>query len=169
MSRFLNQSDNNLIRSEQHVKALVRSPAQASSPTRSRPTANRADRPRLADGDIQALWPAKLSLCRRTRSWPQAISFHNRARRRAPAAWLCAKRNLSASRRVPRQLPPAPGDAQRGLRDQCRASAAPRKSRLDGSGCRNSRLRRGGRHSRQHDRILSCWRRPAVQHGRGRT
>jgi hypothetical protein len=169
MSQFLNLSDIILIRSGQHAKRFVRSPAQTSPPNNSRHAANRADRARFADRDIQALRPTQLSLRRRTRPRPQAISLHNRTHRRAPTAWLRAKRNLSASRRVPGQLPPAAGDAQRNQRDQCRTSTPPRKSRLDGSGRRNSRLRQGGRHSRQHDRILSCWRRRAVQHGGSRS
>src|SRR6516165_3246795 len=34
------------------------------------------------------------------------------------------------------QLPQTTGDAQRDLHDHCRASASPRESRLNGSGCR---------------------------------
>jgi hypothetical protein len=55
------------------------------------------------------------------------------------------------------------------LRDQCRASASPREPRLNGSGGRNARFCQGGRHHRQHDRILSRCRRPAVQCGRSRS
>jgi hypothetical protein len=54
------------------------------------------------------------------------------------------------------------------LRDQCRASAPPRESRLNGPSCCSPRFRQGGRHHRQHDRILSCCRRPAAQCGRSR-
>jgi hypothetical protein len=54
------------------------------------------------------------------------------------------------------------------LRNQCRASASPRESRLNGSGCRNAQFCPGGRHHRQHDRILSRCRRPAAQRGRSR-
>ena len=43
------------------------------------------------------------------------------------------------------------------------------KSRLDGPGRRCSRHRQSGRHPRQHDRILSCWWRPAVQPGGSRS
>ena len=43
------------------------------------------------------------------------------------------------------------------------------KSRLDGPGRRCPRHRQGGRHPRQHDRILSCWWRPAVQPGGSRS
>jgi hypothetical protein len=54
------------------------------------------------------------------------------------------------------------------LRDQCRASAPPRESRLNGPGCCSPRFRQGGRHHRQYDRILSCCRRPAARCGRSR-
>jgi hypothetical protein len=55
------------------------------------------------------------------------------------------------------------------LRDQCRAPASPRKSRLNGSGRRSPRLCRGGRHHRQHDRLLSRCRRSAARSGRTRS
>jgi hypothetical protein len=55
------------------------------------------------------------------------------------------------------------------LRDQCRASASSRKSRLDGPGGRSPRLCRGGRHHRQHDRLLSRCRRSAARCGRTRS
>jgi hypothetical protein len=52
------------------------------------------------------------------------------------------------------------------LRDQCRASASARESRLDGCGRRLPRLSQGGRHHRQHDRILSRCGRRATRPGR---
>jgi hypothetical protein len=169
MNQTLNLSDINVILSDEEASSVIRSPSQASPSTRARPAPDRADRSRFIDGDLQTLRSIQLSLRRWGRPRPQAIPLYNRACRRASAARLRAERDLSASRGVSCQLPQTPGDAQRDLRDQCRASAPPRKSRLDGSGRRNSRFRRGGRHSRQHDRILSCWRRPAVQHGGNRS
>jgi hypothetical protein len=53
------------------------------------------------------------------------------------------------------------------LCDQRRTSTPPRSVRLNGPGRRHPRLRQGGRHSRQHDRILSRCRRPAVRTGGG--
>jgi len=169
MNQVLNLSDINVILSDEEANSIIRSPAQASPPTRVRPAPDQADRSRFADGDLQALRPTQLSLRRRARPWSQAISLHNRARGRASAARLRAQCNVRPSRRVPRQLPQTAGDAQRDLCDQCRTSAPPRKSRLDGPGRRSSRFRRGGRHSRQHDRILPCRGRPAVQHGGNRS
>jgi hypothetical protein len=55
------------------------------------------------------------------------------------------------------------------LRDQCRASASPREPRLNGPGGRRARFCQGGRHRRQHDRILSRGRRDARQPGRSRS
>jgi hypothetical protein len=55
------------------------------------------------------------------------------------------------------------------LRDQRRASASPRESQLDGSGHRSTRLCQGGRHHRQHDRILSRCRRSTAGCGRSRS
>jgi hypothetical protein len=169
MTQCLTHSDLTLIRSAKHAKCFVRNPAQTPSPTRARLAPNRADRPWLIDGDLQTLWPPELPLRRRTRARAQAISIDGRANRRASTARLCAECSLPPSRRVSGQLPQATGDAQRDLRDQCRASASPRESRLDGSGRRNPRLCQGGCHHRQHDRILSRWGRPAAQPGRNRS
>jgi hypothetical protein len=169
MIQFLNHSDIKLIRSAQYAKCFVRGTAQTSPPSDAWPATNRADRAWFADRNLQTLRPTHLPLRGRTWARPQAISVHNCSNRRAPAAWLRSERSVSPSREVPGQLPSAAGDAQRNLRDQCRTFASPRGSRLDGSGRRSSRLRQGGRHPRQHDRILSCWRRPAVHHGGSRS
>jgi hypothetical protein len=166
MTRVLNQSDIALIRSAEHDEHFFRCSAQTPPPTGADPTANRAADTWVTDRDLQTLWPAQLSL--RRRAWPraQAILVHGRPNRRTPAPRICAERNLPPSRCVSHQLPQTTGDAQRDLRDQCRASASPREPRLNGSGCRNARFGQGRRHHRQHDRILSRCRRPAVQCGR---
>jgi len=168
MARLLNHSDIVLIRSEEHEECFLRGSAQTPPPIGADPTANRAGRTWVTDRDLQALWPAELSLHRRAWARAQAILVHGRPNRRTPAPRLCAERDLPKGRRVSWQLPHATGDAQRDLRDQCRASAPPRESRLNGSGCCSPRFRQGGRHHRQHDRILSCCRRHAAQCGRSR-
>ena len=169
MTRVLNQSDIVLIRSDENEKHFFRGSAQTAPPTGADPTTNRAGHTWVTDRDLQTLWPAQLSLHRRAWTWTQAILVHGRPNRRTRAPRLCAKRDVPPSRRVSYQLPQTTGDAQRDLRDQCRASASPRESRLNGSGCRNARFCQGGRHHRQHDRILSRCRRPAGQRGRSRS
>lgn len=169
MTLVLNQSDIYLIRSGEHAKCFVRSPAQTAPPADPWSAPDRADRAWFTDRDLQALRPTQLSLRRWTWTRPQAISVHNCANRRSPAAWLRAECSLRPSRGVPCQLPQATGDAQRDLRNQCRTSTPPRESRLDGSGRCKPRLRRGGCHPRQHDRSLSCWRRAAIQRGGSRS
>ena len=169
MTRVLNQSDIVLIRSDEHEEHFFRGSAQTPPPTGADPTTNRAGHTWVTNRDLQALWPAQLSLHRRTWARTQAIPVHDRPHRRTPAPWLCAERDLPPSRCVSHQLPQTTGDAQRDLRNQCRASASPRESRLNGSGCRDARFCQGGRHHRQHDRILSCWWRPAVQPGGSRS
>jgi hypothetical protein len=169
MTQFLNQSDIKLIRSGKHEELLIRGSTQTPPPTRAGTATNRTGDTWVTDRDLQALWPLQLSLRRRARTRTQAILVHDRPNRRTPATRLCAKRELPPSRRVSRQLPQTTGDAQRDLRDQCRASASPRESRLNGSGGRNAGFCAGGRHHRQHDRILSRCRRPAVQCGRSRS
>ena len=168
MTRVLNQSDIVLIPSAEHDKHFFRCSAQTPPPTGADPTTNRAGHTWVTDRDLQTLWPAQLSLHRRAWARAQAILVHDRPNRRTPAPWLCAERDLRPSRFVSHQLPKTSGDAQRDLRDQCRASAPPRESRLNGSGCCSPRFRQGGRHHRQHDRILSCCRRHAAQCGRSR-
>ena len=168
MTRPLNQSDINLIRSVKDDKRFLLGFAPKTPSASAFTAANRTDRARLSSRDIQALWSTRLSLCRRAWARTQAISVDDRANRRAPATRICAERDLPKGRRVSRQLPHATGDAQRDLRDQCRASAPPRTSRLNGSGCCSARFCQGGRHHRQHDRSLSCCRRHAAQCGRSR-
>ena len=169
MTRVLNQSDIVLIRSDRHEEHFFRGSTQTPPPAGANPATNRAGHTWVTNRDLQALWPAQLSLHRRAWARAQAILVYGRPNWRTPAPWLRAKRDLPPSRCVSHQLPQTTGDAQRDLRDQCRASASPRESRLNGSGCRNARFCQGGRHHRQHDRILSRCRRPAVQCGRSRS
>ena len=169
MTRFLTHSDITLIRSDTHEELFLRGSTQTPSPARAGAATNRADDTWVTNRDLQALWPLQLSLHRRAWTRTQAILVHDRPNRRTPAPRLCAKRDLPSSRRVSRQLPQTTGGTQRDLRDQCRASASPRESRLNGSGGRNAGFCAGGRHHRQHDRILSRCRRPAVQCGRSRS
>jgi hypothetical protein len=169
MIRSLNQStDKCLIRSAQHEKRLRRVITQTPSAADPDSAPNRADHTRITHRDIQALWACGLPLRRRPRARTQAIFVHGRSNRRTRTPRLCAERDLPASRRVSSQLSQTPGDAQRDLRNQRRASASPRKSQLDGSGDRSTRLCQGGRHHRQHDRILSRCRRSAAECGRSR-
>ena len=165
MTQVLNQSDILLIRSGEHEKHFFRGSTQTPPSAGADPATNRAGHTWGADRDLRTLWSAQLSLRRRAWARAQAILVHGRPNRRTPAPWLCAERDLSPSCCVSRQLP----QTQRDLRDQCRASASPRESRLNGSGCRSARFSQGGRHHRQHDRILSRCRRPAVQRGRSRS
>src|SRR6202035_2353080 len=112
MIQVLNLRDIEVILSVEASGSVIRTPAQAAPPTRERPAPDRADRARFVDGDLQALRPAQLPLRRRTWARPQEIPLHNRSNRRAPAARLRAQCSLCPSRRVPRQLPQAAGDAQ---------------------------------------------------------
>jgi hypothetical protein len=165
----LNQSDKSLIRSVEHEKRFRCVVTQTPPAAHTGSAPNRADHTRITHRDLQALWACELPLRRRLRARAQAILVHGRSNRRTRAPWLCAERDLPASRGVSRQLSQTPRDAQRDLRDQRRASASPRESQLDGSGHRSTRLCQGGRHHRQHDRILSRCRRSAAECGRSRS
>jgi len=84
MNQVLNLSDIEVILSDEEASSSIRSPAQASPPTRARPASGRADRARFVDGDLQALRPAQLPLRRRPRARSQEISLHNRSNRERP-------------------------------------------------------------------------------------
>ena len=71
MNQVMNLSDIDVILSDEEASSAIRSPAQASPPTRARPAPDRADRARFVDGDLQTLRPAQLSLHRRTWARPQ--------------------------------------------------------------------------------------------------
>src|SRR6516225_5927320 len=94
MTLVLNQSDIYLIRSGEHAKCFVRSPAQTAPPADPWSAPDRADRAWFTDRDLQALRPTQLSLRRWTWTRPQAISVHNCANRRSPAAWPRAEGSL---------------------------------------------------------------------------
>src|SRR6266566_3649722 len=74
MTLVLNQSDIYLIRSGEHAKCFVRSPAQTAPPADPWSAPDRADRAWFTDRDLQALRPTQLSLRRWTWTRPQAIS-----------------------------------------------------------------------------------------------
>jgi hypothetical protein len=170
MIRSLNQSpDIRLIRSVEHEKRFQRVLTQTPPAADPGSAPNRAHHTRITHRDLQALWACGLPLRRRPRTRTQAIPVHGRSNRRTPTPRLCAECGLPASRGVSGQLSQTPRDAQRDLRDQRRASASPRKSQLDGSGHRSTRLCQGGRHHRQYDRILSRCRRSAAECGRSRS
>ena len=168
MIQPLNHSDNNLNRSGSHAKRFVRGFAQTPLPTSARSTTAGADHTRLADRNLQAMRATSLSLHRWAWARPQTIFVNDSPNWRTSTPRVCAERYLPSSRRVSCQLPHTAGDAQRDLCNQCRASASPRESRLNGPRRRSARFCQGGRHHRQHDRILSRCGRHATQRERSR-
>jgi hypothetical protein len=166
MNRLLIRSDRSLIRSDEAAKSFYTRLAQTSPPTGARLATDRTADARHIGRDLQALRSSQLPLRRRTGTWSEALSVHQPTRR-ATAAGLRAQRRACAGRPVDRQLPQNARDAQRGLRDQYRAPAAPRGSRInrDGPGPRRPRLHQGGRHPSRHGCVLSCRRHPAVRSG----
>lgn len=168
MNRLLIRSDHLPIRSDGHSDSFAISSTQAPSQSGARPATARDGITRVANRDLQALWPATLPLRRRTGAWAEAIPGDQSAWRTA-APRLCAERGLRAGCPFDRQLSQTTRSSQRDLCDQCRASAPARGSRVDrdGPGPRRPRFRQGGRHSRRHGCVLShCWR-LAVRSGEG--
>jgi len=168
MTRLLNHSDIKLIRSVTDGKRFLLVSTPTPTPAREDAAANRADRARLSHGNLQALWPGRLSLRRWARTRTQAIFVDDRPNRRTPAPRLCAERDLPKGRRVSWQLPHATGDAQRDLRDQCRSFCATARVSTKWIRLLQPSISPRRRHHRQHDRILSCCRRHAAQCGRSR-
>lgn len=169
MTQPLNQSDSSLIRSGCHEQRFFRGSTQTPPAAGACLATARADHTWVTNRDLQALRSIQLSL----QQWPwartQALSVYSGPNRRPRTARLCAECDLPASRGFSGQLPQAAGDAQRDLCAQCRTSASPGESRLNGPGGCSPRSNQGGRHHRQYDRILSGWGRPAAQHGRSRS
>ena len=160
MNRLLIRSDHLSIRSDGRSESFAINPTQAPSQSGARPATAREGVTRVANRDLQALWPAKLPLRRRTVARTEAIPGDQSAWR-TTAPRLCAERRLRAGRPIDRKLPQAARSSQRDLRDQRRSSASARGSRVDRDGpcARCPRFRQGGRHSRRHGCVLSrCWR-----------
>ena len=168
MNRLLIRSDHLSIRSDGRSESFAISPTQASSQSGTRLATAREGATRLANRDLQALWPAKLPLRQRCGAWAEAIPGDQSARRTA-APRLCAERRLRAGCPFDRQLPQATRSSERDLCDQCRASAPARGSRVDrdGSCPHRPRFRQGGRHTRRYGCVLSHGWRLAVRSGEG--
>ncbi len=85
MTRPLNHSDIKLIRSVADGKRFLLVSTPTPTPAREGAAANRADRARLSHGNLQALWPGRLSLRRWARTRTQTIFVDDRPNRRTPA------------------------------------------------------------------------------------
>src|SRR5258708_30254701 len=94
MTRVLNQSDIVSIRSDEHEEHFFRGSAQTPPPTGADPTINRAGHTWVSNPDLQALWPAQLSLHQRSCTRPQAILVYARPNWRTPAPCFSTKPDL---------------------------------------------------------------------------
>ena len=100
---------------------VAKTPPSSLTPTSSTP----GHSARFPHRALQTLWQAGMQMRRRSRPWPQVLSF-GELPGLAAANGLCAARVLRTDYRVPCQLPSSPRDLRGDLRDQSRASAAPR-------------------------------------------
>lgn len=160
MNRLLIPSDHITIRSDEYSGSVSRSSAQTPARPSTPPTPDRATAARLADRDIQALWPAELPLCRRAGTRSEAISGDQSARRSTPQR-LCPERFAPACCEFDWQLQQAARCTQRDLCDQHGTPAPAREPRIDRDGPSplHLRYRKGGRSARRHGCLLSCcWR-----------
>lgn len=169
MTRLLIRSDRLVIRSDGYPRPFLIRLAQASPAARARLAADRT-RPAWHIGrDLQALRSTELPLRRRSGTWTEAISVRQPARG-ASSQGLRAQRRPFAGCPIDPQLPQVARSARRDLCDQYGAPATTRGYWIDHHGPRTRRFRfhQGGHHSRRHDCILSCRRRPAVRSGGAR-
>ena len=166
MTRLLILSDYLPIRSDEHSQFIRLSPSKTPQQAAARLAATRPPAARLVDRDLQEMRSTNLSLSRWSRTWPQAVSGDQSARR-PTSQRICTKCRLRTGHRMARQLSPAARYTQRGLRHQCRTSASPRGSRVDphGPGVNRTRLCQSRRGRRRYDRVLSRCRRSAVGSG----
>lgn len=160
MTRLSIPSDHLPIRSDEFPRSARNSSAQTSSHISARLAAARVGITRCSDRDLQAMRSAELPLHQRARTWSEAVSGHQSARRAAPQR-LRSERCARARRQSDRQLQQAARGTQRNLCDQRGTPAPARGSRVDRDGPGPHRLRRcqGGRRSRRHGCLPSCcWR-----------
>jgi hypothetical protein len=173
MTRRQRESGQSFYGPDSNAGRLVHGFAQPSPQAPREDPLARASASRLSRGSLQTLWSTWLPLRQRGRPRAQALSL-SQHHRTAASADLCVQGRPRRGRRVPRQLPQAARGAQRDLRHQHRTPAPPRGSRVSRHGAgaspghRRSRLRQGGRHPRQHGRLVSCRRRPAIRSGGAR-
>jgi len=169
MTRLLIRSDHLTVRSDSHAGSVSNSSAPTPPRTGARPSPTRAAAARVADRDLQTLWPPELPLRGRTGTRSEAISGHQPAWR-AAAPGLRAERRSRARCRSDRQSSQGSRSAQRDLRDQRRTPAPARGPRVGrrGAGPRRLRPGQGRRHSRRHGGVLPRRRCLAIRSGGGR-
>ena len=99
---------------------IAKTPQRSPAPT----APAQGDPARLPHRALQAVRQAGMQMRRRSRPWPQVLSF-GELPGLAAANGLCAAGVLRPDGRVPRQLPPSPRDLRGDLRDQPRTAAPP--------------------------------------------
>lgn len=105
---------------------IAKTPRRSPAPTAPAPS----DPARLPHRALQTMWQAGMQMRRRSRSWPQVLSF-GELPGLAAANGLRAAGVLRSGCGVPRQLPPGPRGLRGDLRDQPR-TAAPSRGALKG-------------------------------------
>jgi hypothetical protein len=93
------------------------------SPAATAPT--HRDPPWLAHRTLQAVWQTRVQVCQRPGAWSQVLPV-DKLSGLSTSHGLCAARVLRSGHRIPRQLSTNPRDLRGDLRDQPRATAAPR-------------------------------------------
>jgi len=141
--------------SDDSQKSFLRGVAQASSSIGPRHAANRGSHARHDDDFIPSLRPAKLSLRGWSRPWSEALSFHQPADRPSPPI-LCSQCGRRACQAVDRHVEQAARYPRSDLRNQHRAFAATRGSRIEHEDlARPNRFSPGGRNTGRYGGSLS--------------
>src|ERR671919_140666 len=154
------QSDQLYTWSDDYSRPTHRCTAEASQRSLAPTAPAESDPPRLPDRALQTMWQAGMQMRRRSRPWPQVLSF-DQLPGLAAANGLRAAGVIRAHGGVPGQLPPNPRDPGGDLRDQPRIAAPPRGALRDGDApsafCppRTDRCGIGRRTPRQYARRLA--------------
>ncbi len=111
--------------SARSLKQVIVGVAQAPASVAAQTSAVRCGTARLSDRALQALWQARMQMCRGSRPWPKILPVGELSRR-ATADGLRATGKSGNHSRARRQLPRGTRRARGGLRDQPRAVTAPR-------------------------------------------
>jgi len=147
--------------SDEHRKRTCCQPEKAPASACAPVAAAQGSTARLAHRAFQTLWQTRVQVRRRSRPWPQVLSF-GEPLGLAATDGLCAAGMSRPDRRIGRQLSPSPRDLGSDLRDQPRTPAPPRGA-LKGRYGRtlrppsSDRCWVGRRTSRQYGRSLAGW------------
>lgn len=119
--------------SEMLGRALIGNAAETTNCACAPPTLVEGAVARFSDRALQALWKARMQMCRRAGTWSEVLPFCEHPWSTPPDG-IRSARLSGHRRRVTGQLPAGTPDHPRDLRHQSGASASPGEARLTNNG-----------------------------------